>query len=155
MSALTRTDQKLLSLALSSLWKLMPGLAGLSCRSNTVVLTDFCSSPVKRRGQVSRQRRGILLTTDKRRISVSADTQHNGAIGTSLADARLLPWPAVERIRDVCRRSDWTAAGGVRPWVWVVDLVCGGPGGPHRGLAPQASGGVLRVPGPFCCFLLS
>src|SRR5258708_4989007 len=26
----------------------MPGLAGLSCKSNAVVLTDFCSSPVRR-----------------------------------------------------------------------------------------------------------
>src|SRR5258708_30800226 len=48
MSLLTRTDQKFLSLALSSLWKLMPGLAGLICKSNAVVLTAFCSSPVSR-----------------------------------------------------------------------------------------------------------
>ena len=46
MSPLTRTDQKFLSRALSSLWKLMPGLAGLICKSNAVVLTAFCSSPV-------------------------------------------------------------------------------------------------------------
>lgn len=43
----TRTDQKFLSFALSSLWKLKPGLAGLICKSNAVVLTAFCSSPVK------------------------------------------------------------------------------------------------------------
>src|SRR4029453_11278102 len=48
MSLLTRTDQKFLSFVLSSLWKLMPGLAGLSWRSNAVVLTAFCSSPVRR-----------------------------------------------------------------------------------------------------------
>src|ERR1700730_3858548 len=48
MPLFTRTDQKFLSFALSSLWKLMPGLAGLSCRSNAVVLTAFCSSPVSR-----------------------------------------------------------------------------------------------------------
>src|ERR1700682_3984879 len=48
MSRLTRTDQKFLSFALSSLWKLMPGLAGFSCKSNAVVLTAFCSSPVNR-----------------------------------------------------------------------------------------------------------
>lgn len=42
------TDQNRLSLALSSLWKLRPGLAGLSCRSNAVVLTAFCSSVVRR-----------------------------------------------------------------------------------------------------------
>src|SRR5438477_6340774 len=48
MSLLTRTDQKFLSFALSSLWKLMPGLAGLSCRSKAVVLTAFCSSPASR-----------------------------------------------------------------------------------------------------------
>ena len=45
MSPFTRTDQKFLSLALLSLWKLMPGLEGLSCKSNAVVLTAFCSSP--------------------------------------------------------------------------------------------------------------
>ena len=33
---------------LSSLWKLMPGLAGLSLRSKALVLTAFCSSPVNR-----------------------------------------------------------------------------------------------------------
>src|SRR5271169_1495012 len=48
MSLLTRTEQKFLSLALSSLWKLIPGLAGLTCKSNAVVLTAFCSSPVSR-----------------------------------------------------------------------------------------------------------
>src|ERR1700760_1120856 len=48
MSRLTRTDQKFLSFALSSLWKLMPGLAGLICKSNAVVFTAFCSSPVNR-----------------------------------------------------------------------------------------------------------
>src|ERR1700730_6445304 len=48
MSLLTRTDQKFLSLVLSSLWKLRPGWAGLSCKSNAVVLTAFCSSPVRR-----------------------------------------------------------------------------------------------------------
>src|SRR3989338_3338874 len=48
MSALTIADQKFLSLAPSSLWRLIPGLAGFICRSNTVVLTAFCSSPVRR-----------------------------------------------------------------------------------------------------------
>src|SRR5438093_12681102 len=48
MSWLTRTDQNRLSLALASLWKLIPGLTGLSCRSKAVVLTAFCSSPVSR-----------------------------------------------------------------------------------------------------------
>src|SRR5712691_9683642 len=48
MSWLTRTDQNRLSLALASLWKPMPELTGLSCRSKAVVLTDFCSSPVSR-----------------------------------------------------------------------------------------------------------
>src|SRR5215469_6682911 len=48
MSLSTRTDQKFLSLALSSLWKLMPGLAGFNCKSNAVVLTAFCSSPIRR-----------------------------------------------------------------------------------------------------------
>src|SRR4051812_3026736 len=47
-SAFTRTDQKFLSFALSSLWNFIPGLAGLSCRSKAVVLTAFCSSPVRR-----------------------------------------------------------------------------------------------------------
>ncbi len=48
MSELTRTDQKFLSFALASLWKLMLGLAGLTCKSKAVVLTLFCSSPVSR-----------------------------------------------------------------------------------------------------------
>ena len=48
MSWLTRTDQNRLSLALASLWKPMPELTGLSCRSKAVVLTAFCSSPVSR-----------------------------------------------------------------------------------------------------------
>src|SRR3990172_8784364 len=43
---LTRTDQKLPSLAFSIRWKLIPGLAGLSCKSKAVVLTTFCSSAV-------------------------------------------------------------------------------------------------------------
>src|SRR6476469_6974210 len=46
MSLLTLTDQKFLSLALSSLWKLIPGLAGFIWRSKAVVFTAFCSSPV-------------------------------------------------------------------------------------------------------------
>ena len=36
MSPLTRTDQKFLSFALSSLWKLCPGFAGFICRSKVV-----------------------------------------------------------------------------------------------------------------------
>src|SRR5258706_4773891 len=48
MSRLTRTDQKFLSFALSSLWKLIPGWAGFSCKSNAVVFTAFCSAPVRR-----------------------------------------------------------------------------------------------------------
>src|SRR4051812_18122494 len=47
-SPLTRTDQKSLSFALSSLWNCIPGLAGLIWRSKAVVLTSFCSSLVKR-----------------------------------------------------------------------------------------------------------
>src|ERR1700683_2066172 len=63
MSLLTRTDQKFLSLALASLWKLIPGLAGLSCKSNAVVLTAFCSSPVRRARlsvKVSAMRKSII-----------------------------------------------------------------------------------------------
>ena len=48
MSPLTRTDQKFLSFAFSSLWKLRPGPAGFTCKSKAVVLTAFCSSPVRR-----------------------------------------------------------------------------------------------------------
>src|SRR6266481_3780287 len=48
MSLLTRTDQKFLSFAFSSLWKLRPGPAGFIWKSNAVVLTAFCSSPVSR-----------------------------------------------------------------------------------------------------------
>jgi len=46
ISLLTRTDQKFLFLALSSLCRLIPGLTGSSCRSKAVVFTAFCSSPV-------------------------------------------------------------------------------------------------------------
>ena len=42
-----RTVQKFLSLVLLSLWKLMPGLAGLSRRSNVVIFTAFCSWSVR------------------------------------------------------------------------------------------------------------
>ena len=40
-SLLTGTNQKFLSRALSSFWKLMPGLAGFSGRSKAVVFTAF------------------------------------------------------------------------------------------------------------------
>jgi hypothetical protein len=45
---LTRTDQKPLSLDFASLWKLIPGLAGLIWRSKAVVFAAFCSSPESR-----------------------------------------------------------------------------------------------------------
>src|SRR3990170_2855302 len=64
MSLPTRTDQKCLSFAFSSLWKLTPGLAGLSCKSNAVVFTAFCSSPVRRARlsvKVSAMRNSITL----------------------------------------------------------------------------------------------
>ena len=48
ISAVTRTDQKCLSLARSSLWKLQARAAGSTWRSKAVVLTAFCSSPVSR-----------------------------------------------------------------------------------------------------------
>lgn len=48
MLSLTRIDQNFLSLALSSLWKFIPGFAEFIWRSNAVILTAFCSSPVKR-----------------------------------------------------------------------------------------------------------
>src|SRR5262245_54322046 len=48
MSWVTRTEWNLLSFALSSRWNLNPGLAGFICRSKAVVLTAFCSSPVRR-----------------------------------------------------------------------------------------------------------
>ena len=47
-SPLTRTDQKFLSRALSSLWNDMPVDAAFICRSKAVVFTAFCSSPVRR-----------------------------------------------------------------------------------------------------------
>src|SRR5690349_11599332 len=47
-SRFTRTDQKFLSFARSSLWNCMPGFAGFTCRSNAVVFTAFCSSLVSR-----------------------------------------------------------------------------------------------------------
>src|SRR5437762_3121976 len=77
MSAFTRTDQKFLSLALSSLWKLSPGLAGLSCKSNAVVFTDFCSSPVSRARlsvNVSAMRKSIPLRLQRlAKINLPAD----------------------------------------------------------------------------------
>jgi len=39
MLSLTRTEQKFLSFAFSSLWKLIPGLTGLSYKLDAVVLT--------------------------------------------------------------------------------------------------------------------
>ena len=48
MSPFTRTDQKFLSFALSSLWKLRPGEAGFIWRSKAVVFAALCSSPVRR-----------------------------------------------------------------------------------------------------------
>src|ERR1041385_4775411 len=64
MSLLTLTDQKFLSFALSSLWKLIPGLAGFIWRSKAVVLTAFCSSPVnlaRLSGKVSAMRNSITV----------------------------------------------------------------------------------------------
>ena len=46
MSRLTRADQKPLSFAPSTWCSFSPGRAGSICRSNAVVLTAFCSSPV-------------------------------------------------------------------------------------------------------------
>lgn len=66
----TRTDQKFLSLDLSILWKLIPGLAGFTCRSKAVVFTSFCSSPVSRarlayliRVRLHRVRQALLAAT--------------------------------------------------------------------------------------------
>ena len=63
-SAFTRTNQKFLSFALSSLWKLRPGLAGFIWRSKAVVFTSFCSSPVRRARlsvKVSAMRKSTVL----------------------------------------------------------------------------------------------
>src|SRR5271165_3606132 len=91
MSPLARTDQKRLSFALSSLWKLMPGLAGLSFRSNAVVFTAFCSSPLRRARlsvNVSAIRNSMVnsLTPPhpeerrrRRRVSKDAPEHTNGA----------------------------------------------------------------------------
>ena len=64
----TRTDQNPLSLAFASLWKLIPGLAGLIWRSKAVVFAAFCSSPVGP-GQALRERVGDpeLHQVDSRR----------------------------------------------------------------------------------------
>jgi hypothetical protein len=48
MSALTRTDQKFVSFARSSLWKERPGAEGSICRSKAVVLAAFRSCAVRR-----------------------------------------------------------------------------------------------------------
>src|SRR6202047_3856226 len=79
MSLLARTDQKSLSFALSSLWKLMPGLAGLSCKSKAVVLTAFCSSPVNRARlsvKVSAMRNSITLNPEHLHYLVAQVVDH-------------------------------------------------------------------------------
>ena len=72
MSLPTRTDQKFLSLALSSLCRLMPGLTGFICKSKAVVLTSFCSSPVSRARlsvKVSEMRKSIRMPVTFARLS--------------------------------------------------------------------------------------
>src|SRR5688500_16887659 len=63
MSAFTRTDQKFLSWARSSLWNENPGVAGFSWRSNAVVFVAFCSCDVRRARlavNVSAMRKSII-----------------------------------------------------------------------------------------------
>src|SRR5262245_4188750 len=79
MSRLTRTDQKFLSFTLSSLWKLMPGFAGLSCRSKAVVLTAFCSSPVSRAK--------LSVKVSAMRKSIFAPCPSNPAVGPGEPEA--------------------------------------------------------------------
>ncbi len=70
-----RTDQKFLSFALASLWKLMLGLAGLTCKSKAVVLTFFCSSPV------SRARLSVKVSAMRKSTSVLYRNESGDLIG--------------------------------------------------------------------------
>src|SRR6478672_7376818 len=70
-SAFTRTDQNFLSFARSNLWSFIPGLAGLSWRSKAVVLTAFCSSPVRRARlsvNVSAMRKAMSVTWQHKQL---------------------------------------------------------------------------------------
>src|ERR1700682_6271720 len=100
MSLLTRTDQKFLSFALSSLWKFMPGLAGLSCKSNAVVLTAFCSSPVRR------ARLSVKVSAIRNSITSYPEDLHHlvAQVIDHLHGDAALRW-FVERARDVAVQS--------------------------------------------------
>ena len=78
--------QKFLSLARSSLWKLIPGLGGFICRPKAVVFTTFCSSPVslaRLSMQVSAIRNCIVLYNHARRMmSASSAISSSKANGT-------------------------------------------------------------------------
>src|SRR2546426_1400449 len=83
MSLLTRTDQKRLSFALASLWKLIPGFSGLSCRSKAVVLTAFCSSPVSRARlsvKVSAMRNSMAVPLTPSRLPDGKHTDTRGQL---------------------------------------------------------------------------
>src|SRR5436190_23319633 len=91
MSSLTRTDQKFLSFARSSLWNFIPGLAGLSWRSKAVVFTAFCSSPVRRARlsvNVSAMRKSMRLHLEDLHDLVAevVDDLHRDAAGLRLLE---------------------------------------------------------------------
>jgi hypothetical protein len=75
MSELTRTDQKLLSLARSSLWKLSPGRVGSTWRSKAVVFTAFCSSPVRRARESVKESAMRKVMGAGGRVSAGVDPQ--------------------------------------------------------------------------------
>src|SRR5713226_878930 len=102
MSLLTRTDQKFLSFTLSSLWKLMPGLEGLSCRSNAVVLTAFCSSPV-RRARLSVNVSAIRNSTG---VSMLSELQHTASDADLKRDFRVRISSAIRKSADSTIRGN-------------------------------------------------
>ena len=100
---LALTDQKFLSLTLSSLWNCMPGLAGFICRSKAVVITAFCSSPV------SLARLSVKVSAMRKLISrgdCSAEQRRAGSAGDDSGQFFLFcflkcgvgfyPWPAFD-----------------------------------------------------------
>src|SRR5882672_1509765 len=89
-SALTRTDQNRLSRALSSLWKLRPGLASFTCRSKAVVFAAFCSSAV------SRPRLSVKVSAIRNVIALDLEDLHH--LVTQMVDHLDCDPPGLRRV---------------------------------------------------------
>ena len=61
----------------------MPGLAGLSCKSNAVVLMAFCSSPV------SRARLSVKVSAMRKFTSVLHRNNSGDLVGNSVVEINL------------------------------------------------------------------